>query len=76
MSLFQGEQYEEAAAIFQDIIDDAVFTRQFPLPEIYYYLGLCCRDLAMPKYAEEYLQTALEINPGFAEARAALDRLH
>ncbi|ACM21259.1 hypothetical protein Geob_2916 [Geotalea daltonii FRC-32] len=76
MSLFEAGQYEESAAIYQDIIDDAAFCQQFPLPELYYYLALCCKNMAMPKYAEEYLQEALAINPAYDEARAALDQLY
>lgn len=70
----QGE-YEEAAAILQDIIDDTLFCEQFPLPEIFYYLGQCCVKMDMPRYAEEYLQDALKLNPDYQEARCALDQL-
>ncbi|WP_243373505.1 tetratricopeptide repeat protein [Geotalea sp. SG265] len=76
LGLYEREQYDESAAILQDIIDDAVFRDQFPLPELYYYLALCCKNLAMPKYAEEYLQEALRINPEYEEARAALAGLY
>lgn len=70
----QGE-YAESAAILQDVLDDQFFIKEFPLPEIYYMLGLCYRKLAMPKYAEEYLREALVLNPDYSEAHCELDTL-
>ena len=70
----QGE-YEESAAILQDVIEDTLFCEQFPLPEIFYYLGQCCIKMDVPRYAEEYLQEALKMNPDHQEARCALDQL-
>jgi tetratricopeptide (TPR) repeat protein len=76
IGLYEREQYEESAAILQDITDDTVFCEEFSLPELYYYLALCCKNMAMPRYAEEYLQEALRLNSGYEEARSELERLH
>jgi tetratricopeptide (TPR) repeat protein len=70
----QGES-AEAAAILLDILDDAVFCDEFPVPEISYILGLCSSELGMPRYAEDYFRDALRMNPRFEEARNALDNL-
>lgn len=75
LSLFEKKQYEEASAILQDIIDDRIFCENFPMPEIYYYVALCYKGLDMPKYAEEYLNEALRIEPTFQEASSALDNM-
>jgi len=75
-SLFDQGKFEEAAAIFQDIIGDTFFCEQFSIPEIYYFLGLCCVNMNMPRYAEEYLQEALQLNPDYQDARNALAQLY
>ena len=70
----QGE-YEEAAAILQDILADELFSAEFPLPEFYYILGSCCQRLDFPRYAEEYLVEALRLDPGHEEAQRMLAEL-
>jgi len=75
-SLIDEERYDESVAILQDIVDDAVLMEQFAMPELYYYLALCCKHLTMPRYAEEYIQEALRINPDYDEARVLLDNLY
>ncbi len=74
--LHQQGEYAESAAILKDVLDDQFFTQEFPLPEIYYMLGLCYRQLAMPKDAEEYLRKALVLNPDYSEACRELDKLY
>jgi tetratricopeptide (TPR) repeat protein len=70
----QGES-AEAAAILIDILDDAVFSDEFPVPQIYYILGLCSSEMGMPRYAEDYYREALQMNPEFEDARNALANL-
>lgn len=72
---YQGGEPEEAAAILQDVLDDALLCAEYPLPEVWYILGDCCAQLAMPRYAEEYLQGALKLRPDYPEARRALENL-
>ncbi|HTP65313.1 MAG TPA: tetratricopeptide repeat protein [Geobacteraceae bacterium] len=73
---YQREEWEEAAAILHDVLDDENLQSEFPLPEVWYVLGLCCTRLAMPRYAEEYLRKALELSPSYGEARSALKNLY
>lgn len=73
---YQSGEYEEAAALLLDVLDDAVFSEEFPIPEIRYILGLCYRHMAMPKCAEEYLREALALNPDYPEAHQALTELY
>jgi tetratricopeptide (TPR) repeat protein len=75
LSCHQQGDPAEAAAILLDILDDAVFCEEFPVPEISYILGLCSSDLGMPRHAEDYYREALRMNPDFEEARNALDQL-
>jgi tetratricopeptide (TPR) repeat protein len=72
---FQQKEWEEAAAILEDILDDRYFCDEFPMPEIHYVLGLCYKELEMPRYAEEYLRMALTLNPDYQEADQALSAL-
>ncbi len=72
---YQDGDFEECAAILNDVIDDLVFCEEYPLPEVWYYLGLCYQNLAMPKKAAECYSEALRCDPDFAEARSALDNL-
>lgn len=72
MALYEGGEYEEAAAILQDVMDDPVFGRDFPVPEVHYMIGRCCMELNMPKYAEEAFREALRIRPDYADAKQAL----
>lgn len=74
-SLHQQGEFQEAAAILLDVMDDSVFREQFPIPEISYILGLCCAHLGMPRYAEDYFRAALQVNPVFTEALKALEEL-
>jgi tetratricopeptide (TPR) repeat protein len=71
----QQNESAEAAAILLDILDDDVFSEEFPVPEIYYILGLCSSEMGMPRYAEDYYREALQMNPEFEDARNALANL-
>jgi tetratricopeptide (TPR) repeat protein len=71
----QRGEFAEAAAILLDVIDDAVFREDYAMPEIWYLLASCYADMAMPKYAEDYLREALRLNPSYAAAQSALDAL-
>lgn len=73
--LFQGGEFEEAAAILVDVIDDRAFCRDFLMPEIHVVLGHCYEKLGAPKYAEECYSEALRLSSGCAEAREALAKL-
>lgn len=70
----QGE-WEEAAAVVNDILDDEVFCEEFPIPELYMLLGECYEGLSMPGYAQECYRQALALRPAWEEARRALDKL-
>jgi tetratricopeptide (TPR) repeat protein len=70
----QGE-FEEASAILHDVLDDTLFCDEFPLPEIPYILGLCCKSLGMIKSAENCFIWAMKINPDFLAAATALETL-
>ncbi|KAF0216262.1 MAG: hypothetical protein FD174_3716 [Geobacteraceae bacterium] len=72
----QRGEYEDAAAILQDVLDDAAFCEEFPLPEIWYVLGDCYKGLGMPRYAEDYFKEALRLNPDYAEAESALKNMY
>lgn len=72
---YQLNEWEEAASILHDVLDDGVFRTEFPLPELWHVLGLCCAKLMMPHYAEEYLRQALELDPGREDVRQALENL-
>jgi len=75
-ALYHRGEYEDAAGILLDILDDPVFCEEFPMPELFYVLGLCCSRLGMPRYAGEYFREALQLNPDYREARSALDNLY
>ncbi|HBG04039.1 MAG TPA: hypothetical protein DDY22_00430 [Geobacter sp.] len=75
LSLRDEGAYPEAAAILTDIMADAYFARDFPMPEIPYLLALCCIDMGGAADARSYLRQALRMNPDFAEAKAALEKL-
>jgi len=72
---FEVADFEEAAAIILDVIDDVSSFEEFPLAEINYLLGLCYERLAMPKYAEQYFRQALLLRPEFPEAKQQLESL-
>ena len=75
ISLQQEGACHEAAAILQDVLADLQFTGDFPLPEIPYLLALCCLDMGGAGDARSYLRQALRMNPDFAEAKSALEKL-
>jgi tetratricopeptide (TPR) repeat protein len=72
---FQSGDYEECAAIIADVLDDLVFIEDFPMPEVWHHLGLCYQNLAMPKNAAECFEEALKRDPGYDDARKALEAL-
>jgi tetratricopeptide (TPR) repeat protein len=72
---FQAGAFDEAAAIIHDVVDDPVFSHEFPLPEVLHTLGLCYAHLGMPTYAEQYLQEAQAADPGHEEAPTAQVKL-
>ncbi len=73
---YQRKEWEEAAAILHDVLEDGAFQTEFPLPELWQVLGLCCEKLMMPHYAEEYLRRAVELDPTREDIRMALENLH
>ena len=73
---YQEGEVEEAAALLLDVIDDSYFCEEFPIAEMWYILGLCYKQMAMPKYSEQYLGEALKINPECVEAQQALEGLY
>ena len=73
--LHQQQEYAEAAAILWDVLDDEVFRKECPLPELNFLLGRCYEALAMPRYAEECYNEALLKRPDYDEAREALREL-
>jgi tetratricopeptide (TPR) repeat protein len=75
LSLQQEGESDEAVAIFTDIMQDEHFACEFPMPEIPYLCALCCIDLGRGRDARTLLRQALRMNPDYAEARAALEKL-
>lgn len=75
LALKEEGAYEEAAAILNDVMADARFADEFPMPEIPYLLALCCMDMGGEGDARSYLRRALKMNPDFAEAKTALEKL-
>jgi tetratricopeptide (TPR) repeat protein len=73
--LHQRQEYAEAAAILWDVLDDEIFRKECPLPELNYLLGRCYEALAMPRYAEECYAEALVKRPEYEEAQEALREL-
>jgi tetratricopeptide (TPR) repeat protein len=67
--------YREAAAVLSDVMADAYFASEFPMPEIPYLLALCCIDLGGVGDARSLLRQALGMNPDFTEAKEALEKL-
>lgn len=72
---YERQEYDEAAAILRDILDDQVFRNEFPVAELSFVLGSCYSRLAMPRDAEYYLRHALELRPDYDEAGKALAEL-
>ena len=75
LEAFEASDFEEAAAIILDVIDEVSTFEELPLAEINYLLGLCYMRLDMPKYAEQYLRQAVSLRPGFEEATLQLAAL-
>lgn len=44
---------DDAAAILQDVLADSVFTEQFPMNEVYYFLGTCYQEIGLMTEAAE-----------------------
>ena len=44
---------DEAAAIINDVLTDAIFTDQFPMNEVYYLLGTCYQETGLMAEAAE-----------------------
>jgi hypothetical protein len=76
LEAFEAEDFEETAAIIQDLHDDIAHFEEFPLAEINYILGLCYQRLNVPGNAEYYLREALSYCPDYEEARKALEELN
>ncbi len=72
---YERHEYDEAAAILRDILDDQLFRIEFPVAELSFVLGSCYSRLAMPRDAEYYLRHALELRPDYDEAGKALAEL-
>ncbi len=75
LEAYEAADYEEAAAIVLDVIDAVSEIEGLPLAEIYYLLGLCYVRLDIPRYAEQYLRQAVQLNPGYDEALNELAKL-
>jgi tetratricopeptide (TPR) repeat protein len=67
--------YQEAAAILTDVLADRHFVSDFPMAEIPYLLAVCCLEMGGVDEARCYLDQALALNPDFAEASCALEKL-
>ena len=68
--LFDLKQY--AAAL--DVLQKALAVQQ-TFDEGYYWMGRCYEKLDKRKEAVESYEQALQIDPGYAEAKDALERL-
>jgi tetratricopeptide (TPR) repeat protein len=75
MDLKEAGAYLDASAILTDVIADAHFCIEFPLPQIPYLLALCSLELGSSGEARVLLQQALRMNPDFPEAQKALANL-
>jgi tetratricopeptide (TPR) repeat protein len=49
----QAGHNDQAVAIIEDVLADAVFEEQFPLQEIYYLLGTCYQEMGLLKESAE-----------------------
>lgn len=49
----QAGRNDQAVAILEDVLADAVFVEQFPMNEIYYLLGTCYQEMGMLKESAE-----------------------
>jgi len=75
LNLKQEGELHEAVDILTDVMEDAHFADDFPMPEIPYLLALCCQEMGRTKDARSYLEQALRVDAQFAEARLALEKL-
>lgn len=75
LSLKDEGAYPEAVAILTDVMADAYFACEFPMPEIPYLLALCCMEMGGIGDARTFLRQALRMNPDFTEAKEALEKL-
>jgi hypothetical protein len=75
LEAFEIGDYEESAAILQDVMIDAAFYDEFPLAEISYLLGLSYVRQGITGYGAEYLRQALDLRPDYPEAQEALATL-
>jgi tetratricopeptide (TPR) repeat protein len=75
LALKEEGGYPEAVAILTDVMADAFFACEFPMPEIPYLLALCSLELGRAGEARGFLQQALRMNPDFAEAKQELEKL-
>ena len=75
LEAYEGDDFEEAAAILLDVLEVVSGFDEFPCAEVNYLLGLCYRKLDIPKYAEQYLREALLLRPGYGEAALELENL-
>ena len=77
---WQGKLQRDAECLLvaktrRDVLDDLVFVEEFSVPEVWHYLGICYQNLAMPVNARECFNQALARDPGFLDARNALEAL-
>lgn len=73
--LAERKEYEEAAAILSDIMEDTGFRDGYPFPEIWYLLGSCHEALSSPEMAISCYREAVAIRPDYDEAVKGLQRL-
>ncbi|GFO56133.1 hypothetical protein GMSM_31400 [Geomonas sp. Red276] len=76
MAMKEDGDYLEATAVLNDVMADAFFACEFPMPEIPYLLAQCCISMGGNGDARTYLRSALRMNPDFAEAQSLLDQLN
>jgi len=73
--LAQRTEYEEAAAILSDIMEDRGFREGYPFPELWCVLGRCHEALSVWDAARSCYREALALRPGYEEAAEGLDRI-
>jgi tetratricopeptide (TPR) repeat protein len=74
--LHQREEFEEAAAILQDVLDDGIFCGEYPLPALHVTMGVCCSRMGMMQQAREFWEEALKIDPEQAQAKEFLEGMN
>lgn len=75
MALFGQGEFAEAATALDLVEDRGRFTEELPCPEFYYMLGMCRGKNGDHGGAFEALEKALEIDPDYAPALEARERL-